>query len=78
MYLGWARELMFPDWSPMRAARIWGGLSQDELAEAVGCSRETISAVERGTSLPSVTLALAIARALETSVDELFPVDELR
>jgi DNA-binding XRE family transcriptional regulator len=44
----------------------------------VGCSRETISAVELGTSLPSVTLARAIARALATSVEELFAVDELR
>jgi putative transcriptional regulator len=78
MHLGWARELMFPDWSPMRAARIWGGLSQEELAEVVGCSRETISAIELGTSLPPVTLALAIAHALETSVEELFAVDELR
>jgi putative transcriptional regulator len=77
MHLGWSHELWVPDWSPMRAARIWAGFSQQELAEIVGCSRETISAVERGTSRPSVTLALAVARALELSVEELFPADRL-
>ena len=65
-------------WTPLRTARFWAGMSQDELAEIVGSSRETISSLERGTSIPSVTLALAIARALDTSVEELFAADVLR
>jgi DNA-binding XRE family transcriptional regulator len=77
MHLGWSHELWVPDWSPLRAARLWAGFSQQELAEIVGCSRATISAIERGTSLPSVTLARAIARAVEVSVEELFPADRL-
>jgi putative transcriptional regulator len=54
------------------------GLTQGDLAAIVGASRETISSVERGESIPSVTLALAIARALDVSVEELFSADELR
>jgi putative transcriptional regulator len=76
---GWSREVFFyPPWTPMRAARIWAGLTQGDLAAIVGSSRETISSVERGASIPSVTLALAIAGVLDTTVEELFSVDELR
>jgi putative transcriptional regulator len=56
---------------------MWSGLSQDELAVIVGTSRETISSLERGASTPSVTLALALAHALDATVEELFPPDEL-
>jgi putative transcriptional regulator len=76
--LGWSRELLVPEWSPLCSARFWAGLSQGELAAIVGTSRETISSLERGTSIPSVTLALAIARALETTVEQLFAADVLR
>jgi DNA-binding XRE family transcriptional regulator len=55
---------------------MWAGLSQDELAEIVGTSRETISSLEREASTPSVTLALALARALGASVEQLFDADE--
>jgi putative transcriptional regulator len=61
----------------MRSARLWAGLTQSDLAAIVGASRETISSIERGESIPSVTLALAIARALDVSVEELFSVDDL-
>jgi len=76
--LGWSRELLVPEWSPLCSARFWAGLSQGELAAIVGTSRETISSLERRTSIPSVTLALAIARALDTTVEELFAADALR
>jgi putative transcriptional regulator len=79
MRFGWSPEiLLFEGWSRLRNARMWAGLSQDELAVIVGSSRETISALERGTSIPSVTLALAIAGALDTTVEELFAAGELR
>ena len=79
MRFGWLPEMrLYEHWSLMRNARIWAGLSQDELAVIVGASRETISSVERGASIPSVTLALAIARALDTTVEELFAAVELR
>jgi putative transcriptional regulator len=78
MRIGWSREWLFPGWSPLRGSRVLAGLSQDELAAIVGASRKTISSIERGASIPSVTLALALARALDTSVEELFSADELR
>jgi putative transcriptional regulator len=78
VHLGWSTELLFPHWSPLRSARVWAGLTQADLAGIVGTSRETISSVERGESVPSVSLALAIARALDVTVEELFSADELR
>jgi putative transcriptional regulator len=62
----------------MRSARLRAGLTQGDLAAIVGTSRETISSVERGESIPSLTLALAIAHALDVTVEELFSADELR
>jgi molybdate-binding protein/DNA-binding XRE family transcriptional regulator len=52
-----------------RAARGW---SQAELARRAGIPRTTVSAIEGGRLTPSVTAALALARALECSVEELF------
>jgi putative transcriptional regulator len=56
----------------LQRKRVRTGLSQEEFAAKVGVSRQTISSVERRLSDPSVRLALQIARALETSVEELF------
>jgi putative transcriptional regulator len=78
MRIGWSREWLFPDWSPLRGSRVLAGLSQNERAAIVDASRKTISSIERGASIPSVTLALALARALDTTVEELFSTDELR
>ena len=79
MRFGWSPELLlYEDWSLMRNARIWAGLTQGDLALIVGSSRETISSVERGASIPSVSLALAVARALDTTVEDLFAAGELR
>jgi putative transcriptional regulator len=79
MRFGWSWELLVgAHCSPMRAARMWAGLSQADLAAIVGSSRDTISVLERGASIPSVTLALAIAGALDTTVEELFAAGELR
>ena len=68
----WDRLPYFSHGTPLRSARLIAGLSQDELAELVGSTRRTISSLERGTSLPSVGLALAVARALNRTVEELF------
>lgn len=48
------------------------GWSQDQLAAQSGIPRSSISAIEAGRLTPSVTAALAVARALECSVEELF------
>jgi putative transcriptional regulator len=47
-------------------------LTQAELAALAGVSRKTINTVENGVFVPSVQLALALARALGTSVEALF------
>src|SRR5437868_2727043 len=60
------------------------GLSAIHLAATVGVSRQTIYAMEAGTYVPNTAVALRLARALETTVEELFtltgsaPVANLR
>src|ERR1700693_2443700 len=48
------------------------GLSAIHLAATVGVSRQTIYAMEAGTYIPNTAVALRLARALETTVEELF------
>ena len=62
----------------LRTARFCAGLTQADLAREVGAARMTISYLERGKSLPSLSLAVALARRFHLSVEELFPEDELR
>ena len=52
-----------------RAAMDW---SQQQLADAVGVSRQTINAIEKGEYNPTIRLCIAICRALGKSLDELF------
>lgn len=47
-------------------------ITQEELAEAVGVSRQTIIAIEKGNYTPSVLLALKIARYFKERVDDIF------
>lgn len=47
-------------------------ITQQDLANIVGCSRQTISSVEKGKFNPSIELVLKISKALNTPVDELF------
>ncbi|WP_454162527.1 helix-turn-helix transcriptional regulator [Gordonia iterans] len=62
--------------SEVRAARTRAGLRQADLAAAVGVSRQTIVSLERGDYSPSVYLAIRIARTLDSTVEELFPLPE--
>lgn len=52
-----------------RAAKDW---SQQQLADAVGVSRQTINAIEKGEYNPTIRLCIAICRALNKTLDELF------
>ena len=56
----------------VRTARTASGLTQAELAGAVGVTRQTVVAVEAGDYAPSVYLALAIATRLDSTVEQLF------
>jgi putative transcriptional regulator len=53
-----------------------GDISQQQLAEMVGCSRQTINSIESGCKNPSVEIALKISIALNTPVNELFALEE--
>jgi putative transcriptional regulator len=56
----------------LRDERARRNLTQAQLAELVGVSRKTINTVENGIFVPSTVLALKLAKALETTVEELF------
>ena len=61
----------------LKAARAGRDLSQQQLADAVGVSRQTINAIEKGDYNPTIRLCLAICRVLGRTLDELFwPDDE--
>ena len=60
----------------LKAARAARDLSQQQLAEAVGVSRQTINAIEKGDYNPTIRLCIAICRALGCTLDELFWEDE--
>ena len=50
--------------------------TQEELGQAVGVTRQTIIAIEKGNYTPSVLLALKIAKYFNTAVDKLFTIEE--
>lgn len=53
-----------------------GELSQQQVADMVSVSRQTIVAIERGDYSPSVKLALLLAHQLETTVEQLFELED--
>ena len=56
----------------LKSARATKDLSQEELAHAVGVSRQTISAIEKGDYNPTIRLCLSICKVLDRTLDELF------
>ncbi len=56
----------------LKAARAGKDLSQDELAKLCGVSRQTMSAIEKGDYNPTINLCIAICKALDKTLDELF------
>jgi putative transcriptional regulator len=60
----------------VREARLARGLSQADLAVALGVSRQTVISIERGRYLPSLPLAFRIARFFGSTVDAVFDPDE--
>ena len=62
--------------SNLKQVRKTAGLTQAQLAQLTGVSRQTVIATERGDYAPSVYLALRIARALNTTVEEIFSLQE--
>ncbi len=56
----------------LKDLRDYHGISQRELARRIGVGKTTISEIERGDRLPNVLTAIRIARALETTVEEIW------
>ncbi len=56
----------------MKAARAAKDFSQEELADICNVSRQTISAIEKGDYNPTINLCIAICKALDKTLDELF------
>lgn len=60
----------------VRSFRTQQGLTQEELGQKVGVTRQSIIAIEKGRFTPSIQTALRLAGALETAVDALFWLKE--
>jgi conserved domain protein len=56
----------------LKSARAAKDLSQQQLADIVGVSRQTINAIEKGNYNPTIKLCLYICYALDKTLDELF------
>ena len=60
----------------MKIARIEKELSQEQLAEQLGVTRQTIGLIESGSYNPTLKLCVAICKALDKTLDELFWPEE--
>lgn len=56
----------------MKIARLEKDMNQDDLARAVGVTRQTIGMIESGNYNPTLKLCVAICRALDKTLDQLF------
>jgi putative transcriptional regulator len=60
----------------VKQRRLERGLSQAELAKAMGVSRQTINSIETEKYTPSLPLALALGRFFQVPIEEIFDADE--
>lgn len=60
----------------MKIARIEKDLSQEQLAELLGVTRQTIGLIESGSYNPTLKLCVAICKALDKTLDDLFWPEE--
>ncbi|MDK2773010.1 MAG: helix-turn-helix transcriptional regulator [Flavobacterium sp.] len=60
----------------LKVLRAIKNISQEELANQIEVSRQTINAMEKGKYVPSTLLALKLARYFEKSVEEIFELEE--
>ncbi len=60
----------------VRQHRVLSGTTQQELADRVGVTRQTILSIEKGKYTPSVALALCLAEVFNVSVETLFRLNK--
>lgn len=56
----------------LKAARAAKDMSQKDVAEAIGVTRQTMNAIENGEYNPSLKLCIAVCKVLDKTLDELF------
>lgn len=62
----------------VKELRIERGWTQQQLAEAVGVSRQSINSIERNRYIPSLLLALTFARIFACSTDDIFKLEKTK
>ena len=60
----------------VKLARVKANLTQQELADAVGITRQTVILIEKGKYNPSLTLCLQICYAVNAQLDEIFWINK--
>jgi len=60
----------------LKVLRAVKGVTQEQLAEDLGVTRQTIHAVESGKYNPSIDLAFKLARYFDTTIEEIFQYEE--
>ncbi len=60
----------------IKIQRVIKDITQAQLAEIIGVSRQTINAMEKGKYIPSTVLSLKIARYFETPLEEVFSLED--
>lgn len=60
----------------LKERRKTAGLTQEELADAMNVSRQTIISIEKGKYIPSLPLALKLARFFKRPMEEIFTIEE--
>lgn len=71
-YICYTADMKEPTRMKLKLARIEKNLTQQELAELVEVTRQTIGLIEKGDYNPTLNLCVKIARALDRTLDELF------
>ena len=56
----------------LKSARVAKDMSQEDLAKAVGVSRQTINSIEKGDYNPTIKLCISICKVLDKTLDDLF------
>jgi len=60
----------------IKVERAKNDMTQEDLSKAINVSRQTINSIEKGKYVPSTVLSLKIARYFNTTVDEIFTLEE--
>ncbi len=60
----------------IKVFRAMNDLTQEDLAQAIGVTRQTILAIEKGKYVPSLDLAFRISRHFRVNIEEVFQYDE--